>query len=379
MNDEKKEKRPHKRWKRILKWTVGVILVVLLVWFEIAYWTSSNDCGYTAAPTNSMKAIINCDYGLSHLKLENIEKPVPNDDQVLVRVHAASVNPYDWHFIEGTPKIIRLMGVGLRKPKDTRVGVDFAGTVEAVGKKGTNFKPGDEVFGGRGGAFAEYVCPRATRAVALKPANLTFEQAASVNIAGITALQALRDRGKVQPGQKVLINGASGGVGTFAVQIAKSLGADVTGVCSTHNVDLVKSLGADHVIDYTKEDFTKSAERYDVMLDNVGNRTLSECKSVLTPKGKYVLIGGGGASEQGLLGGLGKALWAMLFSKFVNQQMGMMMADPSQKDLTILADMMQSGKLKPVIDRTYKLAEVPQAIQYLEQGHARGKVVITVE
>src|SRR6266498_3633919 len=379
MNDEKKEKRPHKRWKRILKWTVGVILVVLLVWFEIAYWTSSNDCGYTAAPTNSMKAIINCDYGLSHLKLENIEKPVPNDDQVLVRVHAASVNPYDWHFIEGTPKIIRLMGVGLRKPKNIQLGVDFAGTVEGVGKNVTQFKPGDEVFGGRGGAFAQYVCPRATRAVALKPANMSFEDAASVNIAGITALQALRDKGKVQPGQKVLINGASGGVGTFAVQIAKSLGADVTGVCSTRNVDLVKSLGADHVIDYTKEDFTKSAERYDVMLDNVGNRTLSECKSVLTPKGKYVLIGGGGASEQGLLGGLGKALWAMLFSKFVNQQMGMMMADPSQKDLTILADMMQSGKLKPVIDRTYKLAEVPQAIQYLEQGHARGKVVITVE
>ena len=379
MNDEKKEKRPHKRWKRILKWTVGVILVVLLVWFEIAYWTSSNDCGYTATPTNPMKAIINCDYGLAHLKLENVEKPVPNDDQVLVRVRAASVNPYDWHFIEGTPKIIRLMGVGLRKPKDTRVGVDFAGTVEVVGKNVTQFKAGDEVFGGRGGAFAEYVCPRATRAVALKPSNVTFEQAASVNIAGITALQALRDKGKVQPGQKVLINGASGGVGTFAVQIAKSFGADVTGVCSTRNVDLVKSLGADHVIDYTKEDFTKSAERYDVMLDNVGNRTLSECKSVLTPKGKYVLIGGGGASEQGLLGGLGKALWAMLFSKFVNQQMGMMMADPSQKDLTILADMMQSGKLKPVIDRTYKLAEVPQAIQYLEQGHARGKVIITVD
>ncbi len=379
MNDEKKAKRPHKRSKRILKWTVGVILVVLLVWFEIAYWTSSNDCGYTATPTNPMKAIINCDYGLAHLKLENVEKPVPNDDQVLVRVRAASVNPYDWHFIEGTPKIIRLMGVGLRKPKDTRVGVDFAGTVEVVGKNVTQFKAGDEVFGGRGGAFAEYVCPRATRAVALKPSNVTFEQAASVNIAGITALQALRDKGKVQPGQKVLINGASGGVGTFAVQIAKSFGADVTGVCSTRNVDLVKSLGADHVIDYTKEDFTKSAERYDVMLDNVGNRTLSECKSVLTPKGKYVLIGGGGASEQGLLGGLGKALWAMLFSKFVNQQMGMMMADPSEKDLTILGDMMQSGKLKAVIDRTYKLSEVPEAIRYLEEGHAKGKVIITVE
>jgi len=379
MDDEKKEKRPRKRWKRILKWTVGVILVVLLVWFEIAYWTSTNNCGYTAAPTNPMKAIINCDYGLAHLKLENIEKPVPNDDQLLVKVRAASVNPYDWHFIEGTPKIIRLMGVGLRKPKDTRVGVDFAGTVEAVGKNVTQFKPGDEVFGGRGGAFAEYVCPRATRAVALKPANVTFEQAASVNIAGITALQALRDKGKVQPGQKVLINGASGGVGTFAVQIAKSFGADVTGVCSTRNVDLVKSLGADHVIDYTKEDFTKSAERYDVMLDNVGNRTLSECKSVLTPKGKYVLIGGGGASEQGLLGGLGKALWAMLFSKFVNQQMGMMMADANQKDLSVLADMMQAGTIKPVIDRTYKLDQLPDAIRYLEEGHARGKVIIAVE
>ena len=379
MNDEKKEKRPHKRWKRILKWTVGVILVVLMVWFEVAYWTSTNDCGYTAAPTNPMKAIVYCNYGLGNLKLEDVEKPVPNDDQVLVKVRAASVNPYDWHFVEGTPKIMRAMGVGLRKPKDTRLGVDFAGTVEAVGKNVTQFKPGDEVFGGRGGAFGEYVCPRATRAVALKPANVTFEQAASVNIAGITALQALRDKGKVQPGQKVLINGASGGVGTFAVQIAKSLGADVTGVCSTRNIDLVKSLGADHVIDYTKEDFTKSAERYDVMLDNVGNRTLSECKSVLTPKGKYVLIGGGGASEQGLLGGLGKALWAMLFSKFVNQQMGMMMADPSQKDLTILAEMMQSGKLKPVIDRTYKLDQVPEAIRYLEEGHARGKVIIAVE
>ena len=380
MNDEKKGKRPRKRWKRILKWSVAVILVALLIWFEVAYWTSTNDCGYTAAPTYPMKAIVYCNYGLGNLKLEDVEKPVPNDDQVLVKVRAASVNPYDWHFVEGTPKIMRAMGVGLRKPKDTRLGVDFAGTVEAVGKNVTQFKPGDEVFGGRGGAFAEYVCPRATRAVALKPSNVTFEQAASVNIAGITALQALRDKGKVQPGQKVLINGASGGVGTFAVQIAKSLGADVTGVCSTRNVDLVQSLGADHVIDYTKEDFTKGAERYDVMLDNVGNHSLSECRGVLTPNGKYVLIGGGGANEQGFLGGLGKALWAMVFSKFVNQQMGMMMADANGKDLTILADMMESGKLKPVIDRTYKsLAEIPDAIRYLEQGHARGKVVITVD
>src|SRR6266516_3017521 len=367
--------------KRILKWSAGAILLALIAWAFIAYWTSSNDCDrITGTPTHPMRAIVYCDYGLANLKLEDVEKPVPNDDQVLVKVRAASVNPYDWHFIEGTPYLMRAMGVGLRKPKDTRLGVDFAGTVEAVGKNVTQFKPGDEVFGGRGGAFAEYVCPRANRAVALKPANLTFEQAASVNIAVITALQALRDKGKVQPGQKVLINGASGGVGTFAVQIAKSLGADVTGVCSTRNVDLVRSLGADRVIDYTKEDFAKGAERYDVILDNVGNHSLSECRGVLTPNGKYVLIGGGGANEQGFLGGLVKALWAMVFSKFFNQQMGMMMADANGKDLTILADMMESGKLKPVIDRTYKsLAEIPDAIRYLEQGHARGKVVITVD
>src|SRR6266496_2998899 len=199
-----------------------------------SYWRSTNDCGHSAtAPNNPMKAIVYCDYGLANLKLEEVEKPVPNDDQLLVRVRAASVNPYDWHFIEGTPKIMRVMGVGLRKPKDTRLGVDFAGTVEAVGKNVTQFKPGDEVFGGRGGAFAEYVCVREARAVALKPARVTFEQAASVPIAGITALQGVRDKGKIQRGQKVLINGASGGVGTFAVQIAKSMGADVTGVCST--------------------------------------------------------------------------------------------------------------------------------------------------
>jgi len=248
--------------KRILKWTAAVVFLGLFAWFFIAYWTSSNDCDRkTAAPNNPMKAIVYCDYGLPNLKLQEIEKPTPADDQLLVRVRAASVNPYDWHFVEGTPKIMRLMGVGLRKPKDTRLGVDFAGTVEAVGKNVTQFKPGDDVFGGRGGAFAEYVCPRAYRAVAIKPANITFEQAASVNIAGITALQALRDKGNVQPWQKVLINGASGGVGTFAVQIAKSLGADVTGVCSTKNVDLVRSLGADHVIDYTKEDFAKGEQR----------------------------------------------------------------------------------------------------------------------
>jgi NADPH:quinone reductase-like Zn-dependent oxidoreductase len=327
-----------------------------------------------------MKAIVRCDYGLANLKLEDIEKPTPADDQILVRVHAVSVNPYDWHFIEGTPYALRAMIGGLRKPKDIRLGVDFAGTVESVGKNVTEYKPGDDVFGGRDGAFAQYVCRRAVGAVALKPASITFEQAAAINIAGITALQGVRDKGKVQAGQKVLINGASGGVGTFAVQIAKSYGADVTGVCSTRNVELVQSLGADHVIDYTKEDFTKGDQRYDVILDNVANHSLSECRRMLTPNGIYVMIGGGGANEQGFLGAIGKALYAGMYSRFVKQQMGMMMADPSTKDLTLLADMIQSGKLKTVIDRTYKsLSEVPDAIRYLEEGHAKGKVVITVE
>ena len=369
--------------KRILKWIFRVVLVLLVLAFLfvfVAYWRSTNDCErLTATQGNTMKAIVYCDYGLANLKLVDIEKPTPADDQVLVKVRAVSVNPYDWHFVEGSPKVMRL-GVGLRKPKDTRLGVDFAGTVEAVGKNVTQFKPGDEVFGGRGGAFAEYVCRRAEGAIALKPASVTFEQAASINIAGITALQGVRDKGKVEAGQKVLINGASGGVGTFAVQIAKSLGAEVTGVCSTRNVDLVKSLGADHVIDYTKEDFTKGGQHYDAILDNVANHSLSDFRRLLTPNGKYVMIGGGSANEQGLFGCLLRPLQAMILSPFVSQQMGMMMADSSQKDLNVLADMMQSGKMKPVIDRTYKsLSQIPDALRYLEEGHARGKVVITLE
>jgi NADPH:quinone reductase-like Zn-dependent oxidoreductase len=382
MNDEPNAKRPRKRWKRILKWTASIIVLALILWGFVAYWTSSNDCDQKTAnaPANPMKAIVRCDYGLANLKLAEIEKPTPKDDQILVRVRAASVNPYDWHFVEGTPKIMRAMGVGLRKPKDIQLGVDFAGTVEAVGKNVTQYKPGDDVFGGREGAFAQYVCRRAVGSVALKPAGLTFEQAAAINIAGITALQGVRDKGKVQSGQKVLINGASGGVGTFAVQLAKNFGAEVTGVCSTRNVELVQSLGADHVIDYTKEDFTKGDQKYDVILDNVANHSLSECRRVLTPNGIYVLIGGGGVNDQGFVGALGKALNAAIYSRFVKQKMGMMMADPSTKDLTLLADMMQSGKIKPVIDRTYKsLSEVPDAIRYLEEGHARGKVVITVD
>ncbi len=382
MNVETQTKPRRKRWKRILKWTASIIVLALVLWGFIAYWTSTNDCEQKTAnaPANPMKAIVRCDYGLANLKLAEIEKPTPKDDQILVRVRAASVNPYDWHFVEGTPKIMRAMGVGLRKPKDIQLGVDFAGTVEAVGKNVTQYKPGDDVFGGREGAFAQYVCRRPVGSVALKPAGLTFEQAASINIAGITALQGVRDKGQVQPGQKVLINGASGGVGTFAVQLAKNFGAEVTGVCSTRNIELVQSLGADHVIDYTKEDFTKGDQKYDVILDNVANHSLSECRRVLTPNGIYVLIGGGGVNEQGFVGALGKALNAAVYSRFVKQKMGMMMADPSTKDLTLLADMMQSGKIKPVIDRTYKsLSEVPDAIGYLEQGHARGKVVVKVD
>src|SRR5438477_2013724 len=358
--------------KRILKWIFRIALVLFILAFLlvfIAYWRSTNDCDQlSAAPGDKMKAIVYCDYGLANLKLADIAKPTPTDDQILVKVHAASVNPLDWHFIEGTPKIMRALGVGLRKPKDPRLGVDFAGTVETVGKNVTQFKAGDEVFGGRDGAFAEYVCPRADRAVALKPANITFEQAASVNIAGITALQAVRDKGKVQPGQKVLINGASGGVGTFAVQIAKSFDADVTGVCSTRNADLVRSLGADHVIDYTKEDFAKNDQRYDVILDNVPNHSLSEIRHILNPNGKYVMIGGGGPNDNRWVGPFGRVIHTLVLSPFIGQKMGMMMAQPSTQDLTLLAEMVQSGKLKTVIDRTYKsLSEVPDAIGYLEE------------
>src|SRR5215831_12654995 len=368
--------------KRFLKWTFGLILLALLVWFEIAYWTSTNDCDRknVAAPTNPVKAVTYCEYGLANLKIDNVEKPVPTDDQVLVRVRAASINPYDWHFIEGSPKLMRAMIGGLRKPKDTRLGVDFAGNVEAVGKNVTQFKVGDEVFGGRDGAFGEYVTPNADRAIAIKPANVTFEEAAAVNIAGITALQGLRDHGQVQAGQKVLINGASGGVGTFAVQIAKILGADVTGVCSTRNIELVQSLGADHVIDYTKEDFTKGDQKYDMILDNVGtSHSLSECRHVLTANGKYVLVGGGGATEQGFFGALSLPLKAFVYSKFVNQKMGMMMAQMKQTDLQWFAEQMQNGKIKAVIDRTYKLDQIKDAVAYVEQGHARGKVIVTVD
>ena len=326
-----------------------------------------------------MKAVIYTDYGSPDaLEVKDIRKPVPNDDQILIKVRAASVNPLDWHYLEGTPYIMRAMGTGLRKPKDPRLGVDMSGVVAAVGKNITQFKPGDEVFGGKKGAFAEYVCARIDHAIVMKPAGLTFEQAASIPIAGVTALQGLRDKGKIQAGQKVLINGASGGVGTFAVQIAKSFGAEVTGVCSAKNLDLVRSLGADHVIDYTKEDFTKGSERYDLIVDNVGNQPLSGFKQVLKPKGICVMIGGGGPNDNGLIGPMSRPIKALLLSPFISQKMSMLMAELTKNDLTTLAELMQAGKIKAVIDRTYPLSQIADALRYLEKGHAKGKVVITM-
>jgi NADPH:quinone reductase-like Zn-dependent oxidoreductase len=327
-----------------------------------------------------MKAILHCEYGGPEvLKVEEVEKPVPNDNQILVRVRAASVNPLDLT-IRG-PWLLRPI-LGMRKPKDTRLGVDYAGTVEAVGKNPAaagQFKPGDEVFGGKDGALAEYVCVLADRGVALKPANMTFEQAASVPVAALTALQGLRDKGKIQAGQKVLINGASGGVGTFAVQIAKSFGTEVTGVCSTRNVDLVRSIGADHVIDYTKEDFTKTDQRYDLIFDLVGNHSFSERRRVLNPNGICVMAGVGGA---GWHDGMGMRLLgelnAYVRSRFVREKFVAYIAEFNKADVTTLGELMQSGKMTPVIDKTYHLSETADALRYLETGHARGKVVITV-
>jgi NADPH:quinone reductase-like Zn-dependent oxidoreductase len=365
--------------KRLLKWSVSAILLALVVWFFIAYWTSTNECDRkTGAPPHPMKAVLHCEYGGPEvLTLVDVEKPVPNDNQLLVKVRAASVNPLDLT-IHGLWLLRPLSG--LRKPKDTRLGVDYAGTVEAVGKNVTNFRPGDEVFGGKTGAFAEYICVLADRAVVLKPANMTFEQAASVPVAAVTALQGLRDKGKIQTGQKVLINGASGGVGTFAVQIAKSFGAEVTGVCSTRNVDLVRSIGADHVIDYTKEDFTGGAERYDLIFDLIGNHSFSERRHILNRNGICVMAGVGGAGwHESFVTRLLGELNGYVRSRFVREKFIAYIAEFNKADMTILRDLMQSGKLTPIIDRDYKLSEVPAALKYLEEGHARGKIVITLE
>jgi NADPH:quinone reductase-like Zn-dependent oxidoreductase len=368
--------------KRILKWSLRTILVGLMLSglaIFVAYWRSTNDCDRkTGAPNHATKAIRYCEYGSADLlKLKEVEKPVPNDDQVLIKVRAASLNAFDAGVVRDS-WLGRLI-FGLRKPRDTRFGQDVAGTVEVVGTKITRFKPGDEVFGLCRGGLAEYVCTR-ERALATKPPNVSFEQAASLPLAGLVALQGLRE-GNIQRGQKVLINGATGGVGTFAVQIAKSLGAEVTAVSSTRNVDLVRSIGADYVIDYTKEDFTKSDQRYDVIFDNVCNHSFAERRRVLNHKGICALAGMGGAGVTGgqAIGRIaGNIFTARGLSSFTDQKFALYHIKTSKDDLITLGDLVESGKVRPVIDRTYKLNQSADAMRYLGEGHARGKVVVTV-
>lgn len=365
------------RLKRVLKWTAVLVLLLLTVLFLVAWFRSDNSCSDpVTTPEHPVKAVVYCDYGAATvLELRDVEKPVPGDRQVLVRVHAASVNALDWHVMRGVPYLARPV-MGLRRPKDVRMGVDFAGTVEAVGSAVTRFQPGDEVFGGRTGAFAQYVTVSEAGGIALKPVELTFEQAAAVPVAAVTALQAVRDQAGVRPGQKVLINGASGGVGTFTVQIARSFGAEVTGVSSTRNLELVRSLGAQRVIDYTKQDFAEQPERYDVVIDNVGNRSLSDFRRVLKPDGKYILVGGGFGKW---VSPFPRIIGMKLVSRFVSHDLRFFIADLNQDELNRLAELMQAGEVTPVIDRTYPLSEIREAVAYVDAGHARAKVVVTMD
>jgi NADPH:quinone reductase-like Zn-dependent oxidoreductase len=321
-----------------------------------------------------MKAIVQTRYGSPEvLRLKDVDKPVIGDDQVLVRVQAAAVNIGDWHLLRGVPYVIRLVA-GLRRPRREIPGLDIAGQVESVGQNVRQFRPGDEVFGWCKGAFAEYACA-AENDLLPKPANLTPEESAAVGDSAFTALAAVRDQGKVQPGDEVLINGASGGVGTFAVQIAKSFGANVTGVCSTRNLDTVRSLGADQVIDYTTEDFAQTGRRYDVMLDLVGTRSLSDCRRALTPRGTYVVVG---VKDMGRWLGLGRQIKALSLSPFVRQRMRVFVVRHNSDDLAVLKQLVEAGKVAPVIDRRFALSDVPDALRYQGEGHARGKIVIAV-
>lgn len=323
-----------------------------------------------------MKAAVHTRYGPPDVvQIADVERPTPNDDEVLIKVRAASLNPMDGHSIRGGGRIM----TGLLKPKNMRLGADVAGQVEAVGRNVTRFTPGDAVFGACRGALAEYASASESR-LAMKPDNVTFEQAASVTVAGLTALQGLRDKGKIQRGQKVLINGASGGVGTFAVQIAKSFGADVTGVCSTKNVEMVRSIGADHVVDYTQENFTHAGQRYDLIFDNVSNHSFSARRRVLNSNGICIGVGIGGAgSHEGQWARLAGSLMALVGSWFVSQKFVVFVAKINNQDLTTLGEMMSAGKVTPVIDKCYRLSEIRDAIRYLETGHSRGKVVIALE
>jgi NADPH:quinone reductase-like Zn-dependent oxidoreductase len=321
-----------------------------------------------------MKAIVQDKYGSPDvLELRDIDRPVVKDDEVLVRVRAAAVNIGDWHLLRGMPYVMRVVS-GLRKPKREIPGLDVAGQVEAVGGGVKRLRPGDEVFGWCKGAFAEYACA-AEGHLLPKPSNLSFEQSAAVGDSAFTALAAVRDQGKVQPGQRVLINGASGGVGRFAVQIAKSFGADVTGVCRTTNVEIVRSIGADQVIDYTNEDFTQRERHYDVMLDLVGNRSLSDCRRTLVPRGTYVVVG---VRDMGRWVGLGRQFTVLSLSPFVRQRMRVFVVKHTLDDLAVLKDLVEAGKVAPTIDRRYTLSDLPEALRYQGEGHAQGKIVIAV-
>lgn len=325
-----------------------------------------------------MRALLTRCYGPPDvLVFDDVPKPAAAEGQVLVKVHAAALNPLDWHYARGKPYLMRIDS-GIGAPKNPRIGVDFSGVVEAVGGGVTRFKVGDAVFGSRNGALAEYVTVGQGGAVVVKPTAISFEQAAGVPVAALTALQALRDHGRVRAGHKVLINGASGGVGTFAVQIAKALGAEVTGVSSGRNTELVRSLGAAHTVDYTREDFTRGSTRYDVIVDTVANRALSDMRRVLTPTGICVLIGGGGPDANPWVGPLVAPIKALLYSPFVSQSFGMMLARETQADLQVLSEMMQSGKVTPVVDRRYPFDQAIEALRYLETGRARGKVIVTM-
>jgi NADPH:quinone reductase-like Zn-dependent oxidoreductase len=365
--------------KRLLKWTIRGLLVMFLgltVWGMISYWSGRNECDEKVGPLiHPIKAVRYCEYGV--VTVDDVEQPVPNDNQVLIKVKAASLNSLDAYLVRDM-WLVRL-AAGLRKPRVTRLGRDLAGVVEAVGKNITQFKPGDEVFGSAGGALAEYVC-NSGRALVMKPANVSFEQAASIPHAGQTALQGLRV-GNIQAGQKVLINGATGGVGTFAVQIARAFGAEVTAVCSTRNIELVRSIGADHVIDYTKEDFTKSDQRYDMIFDNVGNHSVAERRRVLKPKGICVLagIGGTSVSSNQALRRILSNLTASVFPSSGEQKFLSYTTKLNKEDNALLGELLATGKIRPVIERTYKLSETPEALRLYDQGHARGKIVITTQ
>jgi len=324
-----------------------------------------------------MKAVVQDRFGPPDtLQLVDANRPESGSADVLLKVHAAAVNPYDWHMVRGDPRVARLMGgVGLTRPKARIAGVDVAGQVQDVGADVHGLRPGDEVFGFARGAFAEYATADAALVVP-KPAGLSFEQAAAIPLAAVTALHAIRDRGHVQPGQRVLVNGAAGGVGTFAVQIAAALGAEVTGVCSTRNIDMVRSIGATHVVDYASEDFTDETIRYDVVLDNVGNRSIRDLRRAATPTGIVIVNGGGSPGH--LIGAPGSILRAVIVNLFVRQQITMVPTTWSRDDLLAVSELADTGTLRPVIDRTYPLADTATGLQHVEAGHARGKVVITV-